>query len=41
MLAEQETIKAIKKEFIEANAVADEETINARNQQLNQIAAER
>jgi hypothetical protein len=41
ILAEQERLEAIKRELNEANAVTDEETINARNIELNKIAAER
>jgi aspartyl-tRNA synthetase len=41
VLAEQERLEAAKRELNEVKTVADEETINARNEQLSKIAAER
>jgi hypothetical protein len=41
VLAEQDRLKAAKRELAEVKAVADEETINGRNEQLSKIAAER
>jgi hypothetical protein len=40
ILAEQERIENAKKELNEKKSVADEETINTRNQQLCQIATD-
>jgi hypothetical protein len=40
VLAEYGRVEASKKELNEGKAVADEESIAARNQQLSQIAAE-
>jgi hypothetical protein len=41
VLAEQERLEAAKRELKEVNVVANKETINAMNQQLNEKATER